>query len=121
MAPPREEPGLDRAPVFRQLNAAGRFARFGKEDAILPLLILAAVAIAGNLLGFHPAYAHVAFVASLATSWVFRVRFPNGGLVGLLRFLTEPRHLSAHAPDTCPPYPAVPARESQDATTSQPE
>lgn len=119
MTLPREEPGLERSPVFRQLNAAGRFARFGKEDAILPLLVLAAVAIAGNVVGFHPAYAHVAFAASLVASWVFRVRFPNGGLVGLLRFLTEPRHLSAHAPDCCPPYPAAPTREPPDATASQ--
>lgn len=116
MPSPRDEAPLSRSPVFRQLNGAGRFARFGKEDAFLPLMVVAFVALGANLIGYHPAYAYVAFAASMAASWLVRVRYPNGGLVGLLRFLIEPRHLSAHAQDTGQrPYPAATPRETRHA------
>jgi hypothetical protein len=109
----RHEEGLERSPVFRQLNTGGRFARFGIEDTFFPLILWGVLFIGSLVFEYHQAYCYVALVAGLVGMWLLRLRFPQGGLNGLLRFFLSPRHLSAHARDRyLRPYPgAAPRRE----------
>lgn len=100
--------GLERSYVFRKLNASGRFSNFGIEDVIAPLLVYAVLFLGSLVFGYSPAYCYVALAAALGGAWYMRHRFPQGGLLGLLRFFLAPRHLSAHAPDRLSrPYPAA--------------
>lgn len=99
---------LERAVVFRQLDAGARFARFGVEDLVLPIAGTVLTAIAAQLFTFHPLYDVAVFGALIAASWVLRTRLKDPPLDVLL-FALSPRHFSQFAPDRLwRPYPGAP-------------
>lgn len=98
---------LEISPVFRQLDAGGRFARFEASDAIPVFLAYSLTYLASFAAGFSPLYAFVSLVSAGVATWFLRTRF-EFGLMGLLRFLLQPKHFSALAKDTrAIPYPGA--------------
>lgn len=92
---------LEISPVFRQLDAGGRFSRFEPTDAIPVLLLYSTTYLASFAFDFSPLYAFVALASGGVATYFLRVRF-EFGLMGLLRFLLHPKHFSALAADSNP-------------------
>lgn len=92
---------LDISPVFRQLDAGGRFARFEPTDAIPVLLSYSGTYLLSMVTGFSPLYAFVALLSAAVATYFMRTRF-EFGLMGLLRFALFPKHFSGLAADTHP-------------------
>lgn len=100
--------GLQRAFVFRQLDGAARFSRFGVEDIVLPVCVLLVATFASLLFGFHPLYAGALFVAALAASWLLRTMSGDPPMTVVV-FMLTPKHYSALALDRFHrPYPGAP-------------
>jgi hypothetical protein len=107
--------GLEVSPVFRQLDAGGRFARFEPTDAIPVLTTYSITHLGSFVVDYSPLYAFVALVSAAVATYFLRTRF-EFGLMGLIRFLLFIKHFSALAADTHPlPYPARRGRAGEGA------
>lgn len=103
---------LEVSPVFRQLDAGGRFAKFEPTDAIPVLLTYSSTYLLSFAVGYSPLYAFVALASAAVTTYFLRTKF-EFGLMGLLRFLLHPKHFSPLAADRSPlAYPGRRAGES---------
>jgi hypothetical protein len=97
---------LEVSPVFRQLDAGGRFARFEPTDLIPVLLTYSCTYLGSFAVDYSPLYAFVALISAAVATYFLRTRF-EFGLMGLLRFLLFAKHFSGLAPDSrTTPYPA---------------
>jgi hypothetical protein len=97
---------LEFSPVFRQLDAKSRFARFEPTDAIPVFLLYSVTYLGSYAFGYAPLYAFAALASAAVATYFLRTRF-EFGLMGLLRFLLYPKHFSALAADRCgASYPA---------------
>lgn len=100
---------LEVSPVFRQLDAGGRFSKFEPTDAIPVLLTYSVTYLISFVIDFSPLYAFVALVSAGVATYFVRTRF-EFGLMGILRFLLHPKHFSALAADrVAAPYPGKPS------------
>lgn len=89
---------LETSPVFRQLDAGGRFARFEPTDAIPVFLLYSFTYLGSFAFGYAPLYAFAALASAAVATYFLRTRF-EFGLMELLRFLLHPKHFSALAAD----------------------
>lgn len=106
---------LQISPVFRQLDAGGRFARFEMTDAIPVFLTYSVTYLISFAVGYSPLYAFVALLSAAIATYFLRTRF-EFGLMGLLRFLQYPKHFSAMAADRHPlAYPGRRGRAGEGA------
>lgn len=96
---------LSISPVFRQLDAGGRFSRFEPTDAIPVLLTYSITYLGSFVAGYSPLYAFVALISAAVATYFLRTRF-EFGLMGVLRFVLHPKHFSGLAADRFHlPYP----------------
>ncbi|WP_342382168.1 hypothetical protein NVS55_40165 (plasmid) [Myxococcus stipitatus] len=96
---------LERAYVFRQLDAASRFSRFGAEDMSLPIGLLILSTFASLAFDFHALYSAAVFAASVAATWLLRITMEEPPMT-LIFYLVAPKHYSQHAADRqIRPYP----------------
>lgn len=102
---------LEVSPVFRQLDAGGRFARFEPTDAIPVMLVYSFTYLGSFAFGYSALYAFVALASAAVATYFLRTKF-EFGLMGLLRFLLHAKHFSALAEDRNRlPYPGRPRGE----------
>jgi len=100
---------LQRAYVFRQLDGASRFSRFGAEDMVAPILVLVLATFSSLAFDFHPLYAAVLFGAVTAASWVLRTQLEDPPMQ-VLFYVVSPKHFTPLAPDRYQkPYPGAPS------------
>lgn len=99
---------LEVSPVFRQLDASGRFAKFEPTDAIPVLLSYSVTYLISFVAGYSALYAFVSLASAAVFSYFMKTKFELG-LMGLLRFFLYPKHFSALASDHNPLF-AYPGR-----------
>lgn len=106
---------LQISPVFRQLDAGGRFARFEPTDAIPVLLTYSVTYLISFAAGYSPLYAFVSLLSAAVATYFLRTKF-EFGLMGLLKFLLHAKHFSAMAADRHPlAYPGRRGRAGEGA------